>query len=88
METSRYTLFNQDIVDQLKLLGYNSVQLVLLNSGNVLQATIEVKPLKATSFGIDIISLHSIEIQDYLNSHSPMAKYVIDQDYLTDSDSH
>ena len=85
MTAKLYTEVDQNTISQLKLQGFTNVQLVLLDEGNPYQATIELIPGKHEGFGVDIISLHSSEINDYIDGYSPMAKYVIDQDHLTKS---
>lgn len=82
MSNKLYSEVNQETISQLKEQGYTSVELVLLDVGNPYQATVEIIPGKRKDFGINFISLDSNEIGHYFDNLSPMAKYVIDQDYL------
>ncbi len=82
MTTKLYSEVSQETISQLKGEGYTSVELVLLDLGNPYQATIEIIPGKRKGFEMNSISLDSNEIGHYFDDPSPMAKYVIDQDYL------
>lgn len=77
MNTRHYAEFNQQTISQLKVQGYTSVQFLLLDHGDPYQATVEVLPLKSSESGLDIVSLHSREIDDYLDGDGGMVKYVI-----------
>jgi hypothetical protein len=79
-----YTEVNLEIIKDLKAKGFTSVQLVLLDPADGNQAVIELIPGKGLDFELDLVSLESPEIYDYIDGYSPMAKYIIDQDHLTD----
>ncbi|MES3016634.1 MAG: hypothetical protein V4721_02595 [Bacteroidota bacterium] len=79
-----YMEVNQDIIQILKDRGYTSVEFVPQESTGSQQATVEVIPSRRKDFNLNVISLDSHEIGDYVGEASPMAKYIIDKKYLID----
>ncbi len=84
MSTEHYAEFNQQTIPRLKKQGFTAVQLVLLDSANPYQATVELKPLKNREPDLDTISLQSEEIHDFMDGLSTMTRYVISREYLAD----
>ena len=82
MTANNYSEVSWDTIHHLKQQGFTTVQLVLLDLKNPYQSTVELIPGQRHDFQMDIIPLHSNEIQHYLDRQSPMAKYVINQEYL------
>lgn len=77
---------DQNLIPALKELGFVAVEFVLRESTpGSCQATVEVIPTRSAEPGVDIVSLYSPEIHDYLSGHSPMARYIINQDHLADN---
>ncbi len=73
---------NPEMISVLKSNGFKSIKLELQAHAGRMQAVVEVIPGMQESFQPDLIPLNSPEIMDYFGSHSAMAKYIIDQDYL------
>ncbi len=71
-----------DTIRDLRAKGFTHIRLELTDSGNPLQAVVEVIPGKDMEFDLDVIPLTSREIEDYFGEVSPMAKYVIDASHL------
>jgi len=80
-----YTEVDLDIIALLRAKGFKSIELVLQPSNGTMQATVEVVPQKEHNLRLEQISLTSSELMHYFEGRSPMAKYVIDQDYLNRS---
>ena len=85
MTAKLYAEVNQHTIDQLKTQGFRNVQFVLLNLGDPYQATIEIIPDKGAEFELDKVSLYSTEIQDYIDGHERMTRYIIDREYVNPS---
>ncbi len=83
MTEKAYTPFSTEIVQQLKNQGYKSVQLVLLDTCDKQQATVEMIPGKEDNSDMDRISIYSDEIGEYAGINSVMTRYVIDQTYIS-----
>ncbi|MEJ7693209.1 hypothetical protein [Daejeonella sp.] len=83
-----YTEVNQDIILTLKNQGYTSVEFVPRDSDDNLQATIELIPGSRLDFNLNVLSLDSPEIVHYLNGGAPMARYIINPEYLVDNIDH
>lgn len=77
-----YTEVDLEIIASLKAKGFNSIEFVIQPHIGSMQASVEVIPGMEQDFRVYLISLTSSELGHYFDGPSPMAKYVIDQDYL------
>jgi len=82
-----YTEVNRDIIEALKKQGFTSVEFVPQGNAGT-RATVELIPGRRLDFSLNVISLDSPEINHYIDGDSPMAKYIIDPDYLVDHIEH
>ncbi len=72
-----------ETMQALKSRGFTRIRFKLKDFGNSSQAIVEVIPGKGESFSLDTISLNSREILDYFEEPSPMARYIINRNYLS-----
>ncbi|SKB64133.1 hypothetical protein SAMN05661099_1996 [Daejeonella lutea] len=71
-----------ETIQALKAKGFTHIQFELKDSGNPVQALVEVIPGNGEGSVLDNIPLAGREILDYFGESSPMARYVIDPQYL------
>lgn len=77
-----YIQVTPETIQALKSLGFISVRMILFETLNKHQATIELIPYKQSDFELSGVALDSNEIHDFIDGHSPMAKYIIDREFL------
>lgn len=79
----QYTKVDLEMIQGLQAKGFTCIELELLDTGNAMQATVEVIPGKSVEFQLDRIPINRSKIRDYFGEASPMARYVIDPKYLS-----
>lgn len=79
-----FTEISPEVIAILKAKGYTCVQMTPKDDKPNYHRTVELIPLKTLEHALDLVSLDSPEINDYVGHQSPMAQYVIDIKYLKD----
>lgn len=83
MAANRHQEVTLETIQELKARGFTHIQFELKDSGSPTQAIVEVIPGTDLGFELGVVSLISPEISDYFQKHSPMAKYIIDRNFLS-----
>ena len=73
-----------DIIESLKAKGFDNIQFHLQLTNDRSQATVELIPTKGQDFELTSVALNSSELLDYLERGSGMARYVVEESWLSE----
>ena len=73
-----------NIIESLKAKGFDNIQFHLQLTNDRSQATVELIPTKGQDFELTSVALNSSELLDYLERGSGMARYVVEESWLSE----